>query len=39
MLIKAMLGAAISTFCSPAICGELRSYTVTVMEQIRHRGG
>jgi hypothetical protein len=36
MLIKAMLGAAISTFCSPAICGELRSYTVTVMEQIRH---
>ena len=36
MLIKAMFGAAISTFCSPAICGELRSYTVTVTEQIRH---
>jgi hypothetical protein len=36
MLIKAMLGAAISTFCSTAICGELRSYTVTVTEQIRH---
>jgi hypothetical protein len=36
MLIKAMLGAAISTFCSPALCDELRSYTVTVMEQVRH---
>ena len=36
MLMKAMLCGAISTFCSPAVCDELRSYTVTVMEQIRH---
>jgi hypothetical protein len=36
MLLKVMLGAAISTFCSPATCDELRVYTVTVMEQIRH---
>ena len=36
MLMKATFAAAISTFCSPAICDELRSYTVTVMEQIRH---
>jgi hypothetical protein len=36
MLIKATLAAPISTFCSPAIGDELRSYTVTVMEQIRH---
>jgi hypothetical protein len=36
MLMKATLTAAISTFCSPAICDELRSYTVTVLEQIRH---
>jgi hypothetical protein len=36
MLMKATFAAAISTFCSPAICNELRSYTVTVTEQIRH---
>jgi hypothetical protein len=36
MLVKATLSAAISVICSPAICDELRSYTVTVMEQIRH---
>ncbi len=36
MLIKATLAAAISAFCSPAICDELRAYTITVMEQIRH---
>ena len=36
MFMKATLTAAISTFCSPAICDELRSYTVTVLEQIRH---
>jgi hypothetical protein len=32
-----MLAAAISIFWSPAIRHELRSYTVTVMEQIRHQ--
>jgi hypothetical protein len=37
MLVKATLAAAISIFWSPAICNELRSYTVTVMEQIRHQ--
>ena len=37
MLVKAMLAAAISIFWSPAIRHELRSYTVTVMEQIRHQ--
>ena len=37
MLVKATLAAAISIFWSPAICHELRSYTVTVMEQIRHQ--
>ena len=36
MLVKATLSAAISVICSPAVCDELRSYTVTVMEQIRH---
>ena len=36
MLMKATFAAAISTFCSPAICDELRSYTLTVTEQIRH---
>jgi hypothetical protein len=36
MLIKATLAAALSSLCSPAICDELRTYTVTVMEQIRH---
>lgn len=36
MLVKAALSAAISVICSPAVCDELRSYTVTVMEQIRH---
>jgi hypothetical protein len=36
MLVKATLAAAISSFCSPACCDELRPYTVTVMEQIRH---
>ena len=36
MLIKATLAAAISSICSPATCDELRAYTVTVMEQIRH---
>jgi hypothetical protein len=37
MLIKATLAAVISMICSPAICDELRAYTVTVMEQIRHK--
>ena len=36
MLVKATLSAAISVICFPAIGDELRSYTVTVMEQIRH---
>ena len=36
MLAKALLGAAVANICSPAICDELRSYTVTVTEQIRH---
>jgi hypothetical protein len=36
LLIKPTLAAALSTFCSPAICDELQSYTVTVMEQIHH---
>jgi len=36
MLVKAALSVAISVICSPAVCDELRSYTVTVMEQIRH---
>jgi hypothetical protein len=36
MLVKAALSAAISVICSPAVCDELRSYSVTVMEQIRH---
>jgi hypothetical protein len=36
MLAKATLAAAIPIFCSPAVCDELRSYTVTVMEQVRH---
>jgi len=36
MLVKAMLAAAIPIFCSPAIGDELRTYTVVVMEQIRH---
>jgi hypothetical protein len=36
MLVKATLAAAISILCSPAIGDELRTYTVTVMEQIRH---
>jgi hypothetical protein len=36
MLVKATLAGAISTFCSPVVCDELRSYTVTVTEQIRH---
>jgi hypothetical protein len=36
MLIRAALATAICTFCSPAICDELQSYTVTVMEQVCH---
>jgi hypothetical protein len=36
MLAKATLAAAIPILCSPAVCDELRSYTVSVMEQIRH---
>jgi hypothetical protein len=35
MLIKATL-AAMATFCAPAGAAELRSYTVTVLEQIRY---
>jgi hypothetical protein len=37
MLIKATLATALFALCSPAICDELRPYTVTVMEQIRHQ--
>jgi hypothetical protein len=36
MLAKAALATVIGTIWSPAICDELRSYTVTVMEQVRH---
>lgn len=36
MLVKATLAVAILVVCSPAVCDELRSYRVTVMEQIRH---
>jgi hypothetical protein len=36
MLVKATLAAVISIFWSPVICNELRSYKVTVMEQVRH---
>jgi hypothetical protein len=36
MLIKAALATVIATTGSPAVCGDLRSYTVTVMEQTRH---
>jgi hypothetical protein len=36
MLVKATLAAAIPIFCSPAFGDELRTYTVIVMEQIRH---
>ena len=36
MLAKATLAAVIAISCSSAIADELRSYTVIVMEQIRH---
>jgi hypothetical protein len=36
MLIKAMLATVIATSGSPAVCDDLRSFTVTVMEQTRH---
>jgi hypothetical protein len=36
MLFKVIVGAAISIGCPPAICDELRSYTVIVMQQTRH---
>jgi hypothetical protein len=36
MLAKAALATVIATIWSPAICDELRSYTVTVVEQVRH---
>jgi hypothetical protein len=36
MLAKPMLVVVIATIWSPAICDELPSYRVTVMEQIRH---
>ena len=36
MLAKAALATVIATIWSPAICDEVRSYTVTVVEQIRH---
>jgi hypothetical protein len=37
MVAKATLGAAIAaTFWSPAVSAELRPYTVTVLEQVRH---
>jgi hypothetical protein len=36
MLTKAALAGAIAGSWSPAVCDELRSYTVTVIEQIRH---
>jgi hypothetical protein len=35
MLVKAMLAAAIAA-SSPAVSNDLRSYTVTVMETVRH---
>jgi hypothetical protein len=36
MLAKAALATVIATIWSPAICDEVRSYTVTVVEPIRH---
>jgi hypothetical protein len=36
MLAKAALATVIAIIWSPAICDEVRSYTVTVVEQIRH---
>ena len=36
MLVKATLASAITIFWSPAICNELRSYKVSVIEQVRH---
>jgi hypothetical protein len=36
MLTKAMLVASIAASGSPAASNDLRSYTVTVMEQVRH---
>jgi hypothetical protein len=36
MLVKTALAIVISTIWTPAICDELRAYTVTVMEQVRH---
>jgi hypothetical protein len=37
MLVKATLAAAIATSWSPAFSDELRIYTVTVMEEVRHK--
>jgi hypothetical protein len=36
MLVKATLAAAIAATGSPAVSNDLRSYTVTVMEEVRH---
>jgi hypothetical protein len=36
MLVKATLAAAIATSWSPALSDDLRSYRVTVVEQVRH---
>jgi hypothetical protein len=36
MLTKATLAVAIAACWSPAISNDLRSYTVTVLEQVRH---
>jgi hypothetical protein len=36
MRIKATLATVIATSGSPAVCDDLRPYTVTVMEQTRH---
>jgi hypothetical protein len=36
MLVKATLAAAIATSWSPALSDDLRRYTVTVMEEVRH---
>jgi hypothetical protein len=36
MLVKAALAAAIAASSSPAVATDLRSYTVTVMENVRH---
>jgi hypothetical protein len=36
MLVRATLTAVIAMFCSSAIGDELQTFTVTVMEQVRH---